>query len=114
MQSNLAMNALHKAVNHAIANGSPVFANQPIKTFTTFADERLVYLHRNGEALVTATIAGKRSYVACTCDGYRTDYPYTYLGPASADERVFWDNPEWFTNGFKVKVAKLVRASKGL
>ena len=46
MQSNPAMNALHKAVNHAIANGSPVFVNQPIKTFTTFADERLVYLHR--------------------------------------------------------------------
>ena len=83
--------------------------------YTTFADEKLVYLHKNGEALVTATMADDhRAYVAATRDGYRTDYPYTYSGPASNDDRVFWDNPEWFTKGFKTRVAKLVRAGKGL
>jgi hypothetical protein len=82
--------------------------------YSTFPDEKLVYLHRNGEALVSATIQGKRSYVAVTRDRFKTDYPYHYDGPASNDDRVFWDNPEWFTKGFKEKVAKLVRSRTGL
>jgi hypothetical protein len=83
-------------------------------TYTTFPDERLVYRHRNGEALVTAIVLSKRSYVAVTRDGYRTDYPHTYDGPASNDTRVFWDNPEYFTKGFKDKAYKAIRAHKGL
>lgn len=57
--------------------------------YTTFKDERIVYVHRNGEALVTALINGKREYVAVTKDGFRTDYPRDY-GMRS----IFWDNPE--------------------
>lgn len=111
---NPARQALTRAVDRAIANGSPVVVNVPAKVYTTFPDEILVYLHRNGEALVTANIQGKRSYVAVTRDGYRTDYPYQYNGPASNDTRVFWDNPEWFTQGFKAQVIKAVNARKGL
>ena len=80
--------------------------------YTTFADEKLVYLHRNGEALVTATIAGKREYVAATKDGYRTDYPYMY--PNDDTHTVYWDNPEWFTKGFKNKAIKSITTRKGL
>lgn len=50
-------------------------------SYTTFPDEILVYRHRNGETLVTAMVLGKRSYVAVTRDGFRTDYPYHYDGP---------------------------------
>ena len=102
--------ALTRAVNRAMANGSPVYVNQP-KVYSTFPDESLVYLHRNGEALVTATIAGKRSYVAVTRDGFRTDYPCCYYGN---DPRVFWDNPEYFTKGFRDRVFKLVSARTSL
>lgn len=82
--------------------------------YTTFPDERLVYVHRNGEALVTAIVLEKRSYIAVTRDGFRTDYPYCYDGSASADARIFWDNPEWFTQGFKAKAYKAIHARKGL
>ncbi len=77
--------------------------------YTTFADEKLVYLHRNGEVLVTATIHGYRVYVAVTKDGYRTDYPID-IGKG----QVSWDNPEWFTNGFKNKAIKAITTRKGL
>lgn len=36
------------------------------------------------------------------------------MAPASNDARVFWDNPEWFTKGFKDKVYKAIHARKGL
>jgi hypothetical protein len=77
--------------------------------YTTFEDECAVYVHRNGEALVTATINGQRSYVAATKDGFRTDYPINY-----GTGQVGWDNPEWFTKGFKDKARKAILAGKGL
>jgi hypothetical protein len=75
--------------------------------YTTFEDEQVVYVHPNGEALVTATINGKREYVAATKDGFRTDYPID-----SGTGQVEWDNPEWFTDGFKSKARKAILAGK--
>lgn len=77
--------------------------------YTTFEDERAVYVHRNGEALVTVTINGTRVYVAVTKDGFRTDYPIDY-----GTGQVGWDNPEWFTAGFKSNARKAILAGKGL
>ena len=77
--------------------------------YTTFEDERAVYVHPNGEALVTATINGKRDYVAATKDGFRTDYPIDY-----GNGQVGWDNPEWFTQGFKKRARTAILAGKGL
>ena len=77
--------------------------------YTTFADERAVYVAANGEALVTATIHGYRVYVAATKDGYRTDYPID-IGKG----QVSWDNPEWFTKGFKDAAHAAILAGKGL
>ena len=73
--------------------------------YTTFEDERVVYVHSNGEALVTATINGKREYVAATKDGFRTDYPIDY-----GTGQIGWDNPEWFTKGFKSAARKAILA----
>jgi hypothetical protein len=112
-RQNPAWQALHRAVEKAKADGAPVYVNQP-KAYTTFPGERLVYLHRNREALVTAVTVAGREYVACARDGFRTDYPHRYAGPASGDTRVFWDNPEWFTKGFRERAAAAIRARKGM
>jgi hypothetical protein len=80
--------------------------------YTTFEDEKLVFQLPNGEALVTATIAGKREYVAAAKDGYRTDYPYMY--PNDDTHTVYWDNPEWFTKDFKKKAIRAIVARQGL
>jgi uncharacterized protein (UPF0335 family) len=34
--------------------------------------------------------------------------------PNDDTRTVYWDNPEWFTNGFKVKAIKAIIARKGL
>ena len=72
--------------------------------YTSFASESLLYLHRNNEALCEVVTANGRQYCAVTKDGYRTDWP-TFDG-----QTVRWDNPEWFTKGFKVRAARIVKS----
>lgn len=83
--------------------------------YTTFPNESLVYRHPNGEVLVTAYTATGRAFVAVTKDGYRTDYPV--LESLAGSSIVRWDNPEWFTKGFRDKcvlamLGRLPRARK--
>jgi hypothetical protein len=68
---------------------------------TTFENESLVYKHPNGESLVLADMATGRGFVAVTKDGFRTDYPM--LRSTGGGSITVWDNPEWFTKGFKRK-----------
>lgn len=74
--------------------------------FTTFQNEQLLYQHPNGEVLVIADTAMGRSFVAVTKDGFRTDYPIFERLAGSSTTR--WDNPEWFTKGFRDKVLRVM------
>ena len=85
------------------------YNEQKQHAYTTFEDEQLVFALPNGEALVTATIHGKREYVAATKDGFRTDYPIDY-----GNGQIGWDNPEWFTEGFKSKARSAILAKQGI
>lgn len=78
----------------------------PEKKFTTFPNEELLYEHPNGEALVAADTATGRAFVAVTKDGYRTDYPVFERLSGSSTTR--WDNPEWFTKGFREKCLRVM------
>ncbi len=73
-------------------------------SLTTFQNEKIILKH-NGETLVEVDDArpankGKRMVVAVTRDRLRTDYPVFY------GKIVTWDNPEWFSKGFKLRVSK--------
>lgn len=99
-------------------NHIPVIPAEKVKEFagenldeniTTFPDEEILLQMPNGEALVHAYFPGtkRHGYVAVTKDGFRTDYPLFIGG------KVFWDNPEWFTNKFRDKAAEQILADVG-
>ena len=73
--------------------------------YTTFKDEVLMYRHPNGEALVSTRAGHKdgRQFVAVTADGFRTDYPHW-----DTVSSVRWDNPEYFTKGFRNRAASII------
>lgn len=66
---------------------------------TTFENEVECITH-NHEKLVLADVRGKRTFVAVTRDGFRTDFPIFYTHNRSTA----WDHPEWFSRKFKDKV----------
>ena len=57
----------------------------------------------NDEHLVSAHIHGQRRWVAA--DGWHTDYPLLDNG------RVFWDNPEYWTEEFRARCAEFILTS---
>ncbi len=65
---------------------------------TTFDNEKHIFSHAlNGEHLVTAIVSGKEVYVAT--NGFQTDYPV----PRDS-YTLQWENPEYFSEGFKAAV----------
>jgi hypothetical protein len=109
-KDNPARQALTRAVDRAIAAGAPVYVNEPapVKAYTTFADEQLV-LKVGRAALVTATIHGRRAYVAAAANGYNTDYPLNY-----GTGQVGWNNPEFFSKRFLDRARKAILKGRGL
>ena len=82
-------------------------------TLTAFANE-ITLLRVGRETLVEVDCAlpsnkGRRMFVAVTRDGFRTDYPYCEFAP---ENRVLWDNPEWFSKRFRVRVARKISRIK--
>lgn len=80
--------------------------------YTTFPNETLLYKHPNGEALVMADTVSGRSFIAVTQDGFLTDYPVLERLSGSCTTR--WNNPEWFTKGFREKCLKVMLRYKTL
>jgi hypothetical protein len=79
---------------------------------TTFPNE-VVKLECDGCTLVQVDDMrshrkGQRMWVAVSADGNNTDYPYLHGG------RAFWDNPEWFTEKFRRRTARIMRNSQDL
>lgn len=75
---------------------------------TTFDHEILHFTQRNtdqdpDEHLVSVHIHGQRRWVAT--DDWRTDYPLLDNG------RVFWDNPEYWTDEFRARCAEYILTS---
>ncbi len=75
---------------------------------TTFENEKHIFSHAlNGEHLVTATVLGKEVYVVS--NGLQTDYPIP-----TDSHTIQWENPEFFSEGFKAAVHAWIISAQAL